>query len=97
VSDAPELAYAIGNLTTRCLSCNGKRGNRFTRAEAEDVLKRLPATHKRRPTKSGRERVNVALRLTEGCGVTPNDQRVRPVGKAKFVLHTADWSRKCLQ
>jgi 5-methylcytosine-specific restriction endonuclease McrA len=93
VSDAPELAYAIENLTTRCLSCNGKRSNTFTHDEAHAVLKRLEATYKRCPTRKARERVNVALRLTEGCGVPPSDTAFRPVGKARSALHTP---RRCV-
>ena len=80
VSEAPELVYAEDNLRVGCLSCNGKRGNRFTHDEAHAVLKRLESTYTRRPTAKGRERVNVAQRLAQTRGGTPSDQDPRPGG-----------------
>lgn len=77
----PELWYSIENLVTRCQSCNGRRGDHFTEAEAHDVLARLQAAQRRRPTPQGRERINAALlavQTTRGAGV--NDHPHRPVG-----------------
>ena len=89
VSDYPELTYALENCRVLCRSCNGRRGNRFTIADAEGVLARLQAAQKRRPTARGRERVAVAQRAVEATrGVAPGRGPDRPVGKAHPPLHT---------
>lgn len=78
VSKFPELTYAVENCRVLCNVCNGKRGNRFTATEAQAVLDRLQTAYRRRPTESGRHRVNVALRAR---GDTPNGQPDRPRGR----------------
>ena len=78
VSQFPELTYAVENCRVLCKVCNGKRGNKFTANEAQDVLDRLQATYRRRPTAAGRHRVSVALRAR---GDAPNDRPDRPRGR----------------
>lgn len=66
-SVAPELAHSIENLTVRCRSCNGRRGNTFAPDEAQQVVARLHAAYKRHPTCKGRQRIAVAEKaLTRG-------------------------------
>lgn len=87
--DYPELVHSIENLAVRCRSCNSRRGaTAFTATEAQDVLERLQATHRRRPTKSGRERVNVAQRAALTRGDAPNGPSGTPVGKAQGAMKT---------
>jgi 5-methylcytosine-specific restriction endonuclease McrA len=93
ISDYPELAVTIENLQVLCRPCNGKRGNNFTHDDAETVCARLQATYKRHPTKSGRERINAALRATQTRGDTPigpaqgsggsRDLRYTPLGDVR--------------
>ncbi|BBY42184.1 HNH endonuclease [Mycolicibacterium celeriflavum] len=87
VHDYPELAYAAENCRVLCRPCNGKRGNKFSHTEAAAVLRRLESAYNRRPTKSGRERVNVAQRAVHQ-GIDPLTAAFRPVGKAQEAIHT---------
>ncbi|ETB13982.1 HNH endonuclease [Mycobacterium avium] len=43
VAERPDLAWEPLNLTTRCRSCNGRRGNRCTDAERGQVLDAIAA------------------------------------------------------
>lgn len=65
VSVVPELAYAEENCRVLCRSCNGRRGNRWTEAEALAVLARLEDTARRRPSRQARQRAE-ALRSALG-------------------------------
>lgn len=79
----PELVHAIENITTRCRSCNSRRGaTGFTQAEAHEVLTRLQRAYNRRPTRKGRQRINAAHRAVDQGG---RGQRAaaHPVGKAR--------------
>ncbi len=80
----PELAYAIENCRVLCRSCNGRRGDRVTLAEALEVVDRLSSTLARRPGPGARKRLRVAQRFAEGLRGAPQERSVRPVGKAKF-------------
>lgn len=85
--DYPELWYSIENLVTRCQPCNGRRGDHFTEAEAHDVLARLQAAQRRRPTPQGRERVNAALRAVQtarGEGVHDRPHRSEASRRAGY-------------
>ncbi len=88
VSDYEELAYAVENLRVLCHTCNSKRGDRFTQAEAEAVIARLEQAYKRRPTSKGRERIEAARRASD-LGICPDGSRSPPDGKAQGALHTA--------
>lgn len=79
---APELVHAPENLAVRCRPCNARRGAAgWTVAEAQQVLTRLHATARRRPTRQARERVAAARRAmqTRGEGV----QRSEPTPAAR--------------
>lgn len=80
VSDYPELNYAIENCRVLCKSCNGRRGNRFTRDDAEGVLDRLREAYRRHPTKAGRECVDAAVRAVLTWGDAPSSRSDRPAG-----------------
>lgn len=88
---APELVHTIENLAVRCRSCNSRRGaTTFTAAEAHAVLKRLTASQKRRPTKTGRLRVNAAQRAAqEPRGGTPTTSANTPTVRQSF-SHTSE-------
>lgn len=43
VSERPDLAYELLNVTVRCRSCNGRRANHCTDAERQQVLDALAA------------------------------------------------------
>lgn len=88
VSEAPELAYAEENCRIACLTCNGRRGNHFTPEEAHAVLKRLQTTYERHPTKTGRERINVAQRAAQTRGGTPSDQAFRPTVRQSLKMRS---------
>lgn len=47
VAERPDLAFEPLNLTTRCRSCNGRRGDRCTDAERAQVLDAITQRHKR--------------------------------------------------
>lgn len=84
VADYPELALAAENCRVLCRVCNGRRGNTVTTAEAHAVLAALDARQKRRPSKAGRARLEVAQRAVQAAqtrGVTPDDQLFRPRGR----------------
>lgn len=83
-SEFPELVHAIENIAIRCRSCNSRRGaTAFTTTEAHEVLTRLQATYKRRPTKSGRLRVQAAQRAALTWGDAPHGQPSTPGGKRR--------------
>lgn len=86
-----ELTYVEANLRVLCTSCNGRRQNRYTHDEAQQVLARLHADYRRHPTRAGRERIaatETAL-ATRGEGVDgPKDRRD---GKACSQLHTGGY------
>lgn len=86
VSQAPELAYAVENCDVLCRSCNGRRGNQFTLDEAHGVLNRLEREYKRRPTTTGRARINAAQHVIETWGDTPNGQPFRPAVRQSLCL-----------
>lgn len=66
---APQLIHAPENLAVRCRPCNASRGaTRWTLAEALAVLDRLTATYRRRPTPTGRQRINAAQRAIQARG-----------------------------
>ncbi|MBN7452622.1 HNH endonuclease [Mycobacteroides abscessus] len=72
-SVAPELVHVAANVAVRCRPCNSRRGaTTFTQADAQAVLERLEDDYRRRPTKSGRDRLNVAQRAALTRGDTPN-------------------------
>lgn len=78
VSTVPELAYAEENCRVLCRSDNGRRGNRYTEDEALQVLARLEATARRRPSRQVRQRVE-ALRSALGTrGVGADQPTLRP-------------------
>lgn len=78
-SICPALAHCIDNCQVLCRTCNGKRGNRFTTTEAHAVLERLQATYDRRPTKSGRQRLDAAREaLSKARGDTPTAAAIQP-------------------
>lgn len=87
VADYPELAYAVENCRVLCHTCNSRRGDRFTQAEAQAVLERLEQTYKRRPTRKGRERIEAARRASDQ-GVCPDRSSAPPDGKPYSQLHT---------
>lgn len=69
---APELVHAPENLAVRCRPCNASRGaTGWTAAEAQQVLARLQATARRRPSRLIRERIAAAQHAeqTRGAGV----------------------------
>lgn len=88
VSDYPELTYATENCRVLCKQCNGKRGNKFTATEAHTVLTRLQDALRARPTKSGRDRVNVAQKAALTRGEAPNAPSLLPGGKAQRAMKT---------
>ncbi|WP_201407773.1 HNH endonuclease [Mycobacterium intracellulare] len=47
VAVAPELAYEILNLTTRCRTCNARRGTNYTEAEGQAVRAAIAARKQR--------------------------------------------------
>jgi len=86
-SDYPELVHALDNLAVRCRSCNSRRGaTGFTDREAGEVLTRLHASYRRRPTRAGRERIAAAERALTTRGDTPNAQVSTPVGKPQGAM-----------
>lgn len=87
VCDYPELVHAIENIDVLCRSCNSRRGNRYTHQDAQTVLKRLEAAHKRRPTRSGGLRVDAAHRACQATrGVDPSQPPARPAASLSFPL-----------
>jgi hypothetical protein len=88
-SIAPELVHAIENIAVRCRSHNSQRGNTaYTIDEAQQVLDALTAAYRRRPTKSGRERVNAAQRAIQTRGGAPSATLHTRDAKAQGALHT---------
>ncbi|WP_099022637.1 HNH endonuclease [Mycolicibacterium palauense] len=78
-SAAPELVHAPENLAVRCRSCNARRGQTgCTEAEALQVVERLRAAHKRKPTRKGRERVEAAQRAAQARGDAPDQGEPTP-------------------
>lgn len=88
VSDYPELEYAEENCRILCKPCNGKRGNKFTTADAHTVLTRLQHSYQRRPTKNGRQRVDIAQKAVLTRGEGPSGPLSSPVGKAQGAMKT---------
>lgn len=86
-SDYPELAYASENCRVLCKPCNGRRGNRYTAAEADHVIARLQASYDRRPTSTGRKRIEVAQRAALTREDAPNGSLPRPAGKAQGAMN----------
>lgn len=82
--DYPELVHAIENVAVRCRSCNSRRGTKFAEADAQAVLDRLTASHTRRPTKQGAERIAAAQRALRTRGEAPDPAHHMPPGEAKF-------------
>ncbi|VDR40031.1 Uncharacterised protein [Tsukamurella paurometabola] len=87
VDVAPELAYAMENITVRCRTHNSARGNRYTRVEAEEVLNTLLGAQDRRPSPRLRKLIPVAQRAVQ-VGSRPPEQHEHPGGKAEFATHT---------
>ena len=72
----PELTYRPENLRVLCRTCNNARGNTYTDAEAAEVLARLRATYKRRPTKTTRQHIEATENaLTRGYAPTEASDR----------------------
>ncbi|UHJ58465.1 HNH endonuclease [Mycolicibacterium fortuitum] len=94
VSDYPELEYAEENCRILCKPCNGKRGNKFTTADAHTVLTRLQHSYQRRPTKNCRQRVDIAQKAVLTRGEGPSGPLPSPVGKAHSALHTPGGMRE---
>ena len=87
VDQFPELAYAMENITVRCRPHNSARGNRYTRAEAEQVLNALLSAQARRPSPRLRKLIPVAQRAAQ-VGTRPPEQHEHPGGKAQGPLYT---------
>lgn len=70
VDVAPELAHTTENITVRCRPHNSARGNRYTQAEAEQVLNALLSAQARRPSPRLRKLIPVAQRAAQ-VGTSP--------------------------
>lgn len=86
-SVAAELSYCEENLRVLCATCNNQRQATYTAEEAQHVLTRLQDSHRRRPTKSGRERIAAAQRALSDLGDNPPDQARPKAGKACSQLY----------
>lgn len=86
VKIAPELALVVENVTVRCATCNGRRQDRLTVADAEGVLDALRRVVERRPSRAGRERVAVAERVLAEVGGPPKVGAVRRAAKAQGAM-----------
>lgn len=87
---AEELALVEQNVTVRCRTCNGRRADQYTAADAQGVLDALRRAFNRRPTRAGRERIAVAERALAEVGGTAEGARVPPVGKAQRAMNSAN-------
>lgn len=85
VDVAPELAYTTENITVRCRPHNSARGNRYTQAEAEQVLNALLSAQARRSSPRLRKLIPVAQRAVQ-VGTRPPEQHEHPGGKAQGAL-----------
>ena len=82
--------HAIENIAVRCRPCNSQRGNTaYTITEAIDVLARLQAAYRRRPTKTGCEHINAAQRAIQTRADAPSATLHTRDAKAQAALHTA--------
>ncbi|KXO99673.1 HNH endonuclease signature motif containing protein [Tsukamurella tyrosinosolvens] len=72
VSEFPELAYEIENLTVRCRSCNSIRGTTWTTADAEEVLSRLLRAQKHARKVRYARLIPIAQRAAQGGGIPPS-------------------------
>ncbi|WP_083773895.1 HNH endonuclease [Tsukamurella paurometabola] len=89
VSDYPELAHEIENVTVRCRSCNSRRRDTYTPTEAQDVLKRLESAHERTRKAKYRSMILVAQKAVQTVGTrgeAPPSGSQHPVGKARGPL-----------
>ena len=85
VDIAPELAHTTENITVRCRPHNSARGNRYTQAEAEQVLNALLSAQARRPSPRLRKLIPIAQRAVQ-VGTRPPEQHEHPGGKARGPL-----------
>lgn len=86
-SVAPELAYAEENLRVLDAVCNNQRQANYTRQEAQHVLTRLEASYRRRPTATGRHRIQVARRALTDLGGCPSGSAAPTAGKAQGAMN----------
>lgn len=86
-SIAPELAYAEENLRVLDAVCNNQRQATYTHAEAQHVLTRLQDSYRRRPTATGRHRVEVAQRALHDLGGCPSRTHAPTAGKAQGAMN----------
>ena len=87
IAVAPELAYATENCRVLCKPCNGQRQDNYTTAEATDVLTRLQATHKRRPTRAGHDRITAAENALRHLGSDPRHTGLPSAGKPQRAMN----------
>jgi len=90
IANPAVLVHAIENIAVRCRPCNSQRGNTaYTITEAIDVLARLQAAYRRRPTKTGCEHINAAQRAIQTRADAPSATLHTRDAKAQAALHTA--------